>query len=312
LAGDEALRAEAYAILAMNRLRTRRIDAAETDIAATVAILDRIGANEELRARAHMVRAGIASVRMDFALADRELDRAVELWGHNDEALAITALYNRAINQHYRARMQPSAAAFERTLEGFERARDAQSGLYGPDHASVGRSWHSIGLVLLSLDRHEQALDAFERAFASAQRTGGNIEQTVAMLGQAEALRGLKRWEEGIAAYEECLRLSALERQSCNYGKGVCLAALERLPEASQALRAAYELSVTDDVSVPRTRAISAFDLAQVLARQGQLGQARELAEEALRRAQGDEQAREILAEVRSWLADNPRVANAR
>jgi protein O-mannosyl-transferase len=210
-------------------------------------------------------------------LAERgQMEEAIE---HYRQALRIDPDYASAHNN-----LGNALAGQGRTKEAIEHYREALR-----IDPKLAMAHNNLGNTLAGQGRTKEAIEHYREAL--------RIDPKLAMAHDnlALALAGRNEFEETIEHYREVLRVNPTDAEAHNR-LAVALATQGKLDESIKYLRDSLELE-----SSARIRSETHFYLGTVLARQGELGQAREHFEQALKIRPNFVEAQHSLGKV--WAA---------
>jgi hypothetical protein len=120
-------------------------------------------------------------------------------------------------------------------LERYEEALDLLDETLDIDPHNAG-VLYVRGIVLLNLERYEEALDAFDKAL------GINPDDLTFWMGKGNAFGNLKRYKEALDAFDKALDINPQNAEAWS-GKGQALNFLERYKEALDAFDKARDIN---------------------------------------------------------------------
>lgn len=202
-----------------------RIDEAEGFADLAEATLERIGGDDDHAARVAYFRGELAQRSGQFELCLEHQRRALQLWEH-------TGSPNVGFGHHGLATALRLAGRPTEALEHQQRAIEHLDRVRGPHHPAAAQARAALGLVLLDLDRPDEAVAALEVAVTRLGEAFGEDSPNLAqaLTAHASALRAAGKLRRAMAQYDRCVHvLSATELpgvEACRDGARELQAAL--------------------------------------------------------------------------------------
>ena len=175
--------APAYAYLSScysNQITASVLDPKEFTRKAEWAALKALNLDERL-VDAHLALAGVKLISWEWAAAERELQRALELQPNNSRAHSRYSFYLSLMGRH------------DEAIAECNRAREL-------DPLSLSLNW-AVGYRLLLARRNDEAIEVAQKLI----EMDPNYSEAYALLGYAYEAKG--QYEEAIAAYQKAIKL---------------------------------------------------------------------------------------------------------
>jgi tetratricopeptide (TPR) repeat protein len=308
--GLDPLRAKGLLALASAALGSGEPELAAAHTQEAEAIVARLGDSaSELQIDLYGMKGRLAYGEGAYEDALRHAERAIAICRERVDPRLSKAQFNAGSILQGLGREREALAVFEA-------ARDEMMGELGPDHADVGRAWHSIGAAHNALGEAEAAMPAYDQALRILAQSLGedHVDTLKAVFGRGNALLQLGRVEEALVSYDACVTAIGRDEQPpallvfCLDSQAKAHAELGRTREAGNLWRRAYGLAQSRSFAKLPIRATIPFSLAQVDLAEGDPAGARLLmrdAEAAAREAQWD--ATSLRADIDAWFAAHGR-----
>jgi len=111
-------------------------------------------------------------------------------------------------------------------------------------------AWKNKGLVLVMLQKPEEALKAFDKAIEI------NPHYSDAWTGKGLALTGLNKFDKAIKAYDKAIKINPQDSNAWD-GKGLAFEGLNKPEEAIKAYDKAIEINPQDSIALKSKKALS-------------------------------------------------------
>jgi len=186
LAGDEELANVLYRIGCCEYKRAR-IDEAEALFTEALALAERVGAPDRLRAHVHEWRSRCYRRRRDWAAAGEDVERALELATHADGETHAHALFQASLVADRKGQLGRARRLAKEAWAIYDELGDRQN---------AGRLLNNLGVFEHQLGNTERAEECLQEAFALALELGNDADAAQAVSSLARVLLDGGRYDE--------------------------------------------------------------------------------------------------------------------
>lgn len=171
------------------------IEKATSYLEKEIALATRLG-KPELLARAKMDAGNYYSVKADFIAAEKAYQEASELYGKNNDSLAVAKVYNNMTRVLF----------YQGNLEGaLEMALEAAkiNERLNPNKTELIGNYLSIGNTQSALGRYESSLAYYQKAEKIALEEGTPLRLAQVRHNLGENMKWLERYQEALPYFEQ-------------------------------------------------------------------------------------------------------------